>query len=201
MVGGIFKPTSYIPTKMNELFAKHLNDGTNVPNELLKKAIEDGFDKDDLLYRSVSFRFIESTRWLLENGANANSIDLCETASPFMNVNFPMLDLLLQYGADIKEDNKKRRSVLSYFILRDDVYKKLLQRGARLDTSRRWCSVTYKQYFKVYRKFLITHKWLLIRCAVKFLGLHSRAVVSANHPLRKLERGEFKDEDELFHMS
>jgi hypothetical protein len=41
---------------MNELFAKHLNDGTNVPNELLKKAIEDGFDKDDLLYRSVSFR-------------------------------------------------------------------------------------------------------------------------------------------------
>ncbi len=39
--------------------------------------------------------------------------------------------------------------------------------------------------------------WSLVKCAVKFLGLHSRAVVTANHPLRKLARGEFKEDDEV----
>jgi hypothetical protein len=39
----------------------------------------------------------------------------------------------------------------------------------------------------------IRGKWVFIRCAVKFLGLHQRAVVTANHPLRKQARGEFKD--------
>ena len=39
----------------------------------------------------------------------------------------------------------------------------------------------------------IRGKWVFIRCAVKFLGLQQRAVVTANHPLRKQARGEFKD--------
>ena len=38
-------------------------------------------------------------------------------------------------------------------------------------------------------------KWVLIRCSVKFLSLHQRAVVTANHPLRKQARGEFKEEE------
>jgi hypothetical protein len=50
-----------------------------------------------------------------------------------------------------------------------------------------------KRVPEVYAEF-VRRKWLPIRCAVKFLGLHSRAVVTANHPLRKLERGEFKEE-------
>lgn len=41
--------------------------------------------------------------------------------------------------------------------------------------------------------------WSLVKCAVKMLSLHQRAVVTANHPLRKLERGEF-NEDELSHL-
>ncbi len=40
----------------------------------------------------------------------------------------------------------------------------------------------------------IRGKWAVIKCSIKFLGLHQRAVVSANHPLRKLARGEFKEE-------
>jgi hypothetical protein len=34
-------------------------------------------------------------------------------------------------------------------------------------------------------------RWSVIRSSVKLLSLHSRAVITANHPLRKLERGEF----------
>jgi hypothetical protein len=37
--------------------------------------------------------------------------------------------------------------------------------------------------------------WSLVKCATKLLSLHQRAVVSANHPLRKLERGEFKEDE------
>ena len=52
------------------------------------------------------------------------------------------------------------------------------------------------------REFMKKHlpdvlsKWVLMRCSVKLLGLHKRAVVTANHPLRKLARGEFKEEEE-----
>jgi len=197
MVGGIFKPTPYIPTKIADLFYKHYLNKTDVPNELLKQAIEEGTNKDYLLDLSVNYWFIKSTRWLLENGANAKSARLWLTSSPCMIVNFELLDLLLQYGASIEEDNKKSsHSILSMNQLRDDVYKKLLQRGFRLDTkTRNWCSYKYGTYFQEYRKFLITHKWLLIKCAVKLLSLHQRAVVTANHPLRKLERGEFKEDE------
>ena len=39
----------------------------------------------------------------------------------------------------------------------------------------------------------ITHrKWKILKASTKFLGLHKRAVVTANHPLRLLERGEFE---------
>jgi ankyrin repeat protein len=38
---------------------------------------------------------------------------------------------------------------------------------------------------------LIRRRWVVIKCFVKFLGLQQRAVVTANHPLRKLARGEF----------
>lgn len=36
--------------------------------------------------------------------------------------------------------------------------------------------------------------WSLIKCATRLLSVHQRAVVTANHPLRKLERGEFNGE-------
>jgi hypothetical protein len=35
----------------------------------------------------------------------------------------------------------------------------------------------------------------LLWVATVLLGLHQRAVITANHPLRKLERGEFKDDE------
>lgn len=35
----------------------------------------------------------------------------------------------------------------------------------------------------------------LLWVATVLLGLHKRAVITANHPLRKLERGEFKEDE------
>ena len=44
-------------------------------------------------------------------------------------------------------------------------------------------------------KIWARRKWAVIKCAVKILGLQQRAVVTANHPLRKLARGEFNDDE------
>ncbi len=46
----------------------------------------------------------------------------------------------------------------------------------------------------IYSTFVIFKKpsWSLIKCATRLLSLHKQAVVTANHPLRKLERGEFE---------
>ena len=37
--------------------------------------------------------------------------------------------------------------------------------------------------------------WLILKCLVRFLRLHQRAAVTANHPLRKQARGEFKSNE------
>jgi len=36
-------------------------------------------------------------------------------------------------------------------------------------------------------------RWALLRAVSKILYLHTKAVVTANHPVRKLARGEFDD--------
>jgi hypothetical protein len=43
----------------------------------------------------------------------------------------------------------------------------------------------------------INTRWCKIRSAVRFLWLHKRAVVTANHPTRKRDRGEFEIEDDV----
>jgi len=35
------------------------------------------------------------------------------------------------------------------------------------------------------------NKWTIIKCIVRFLSLHHRAIITSNHPERKLLRGEF----------
>lgn len=45
---------------------------------------------------------------------------------------------------------------------------------------------------KIY-KLIPKNRWVTLKCCVKLLSLHKRAVIIANHPLRKLARGEFND--------
>jgi hypothetical protein len=52
-----------------------------------------------------------------------------------------------------------------------------------------------KQFPSLYRIW-VRRKWMLIKCSVKFLSLHQRAVVTANHPDRLRELGVFSVESE-----
>jgi hypothetical protein len=58
----------------------------------------------------------------------------------------------------------------------------------------------YKEFIKpeshmYFIKVLAKRRWVVVKCIVLVLGIHKRAVVTANHPLRLLERGEFKETD------
>jgi len=54
-----------------------------------------------------------------------------------------------------------------------------------------WSFIRFHRMDSMIKEYVRT-KWAVIRSCVKLLSLHHRAVVTANHPLRKLERGEFK---------
>ena len=58
----------------------------------------------------------------------------------------------------------------------------------------------YKEFIKpeshmYFIKVLAKRRWVVVKCIVLALGIHKRAVVTANHPLRLLERGEFNNSD------
>ena len=47
-------------------------------------------------------------------------------------------------------------------------------------------------YFKDHIKQQVRRNWTVLKVAAKFLSLHKRAVVTANHPDRKRKRNEFE---------
>jgi ankyrin repeat protein len=58
----------------------------------------------------------------------------------------------------------------------------------------------YKEFIKpeshmYFIKVLAKRRWVYLKTIVIILGVHKRAVVTANHPLRKLQRGEFNNSD------
>ena len=83
-----------------------------------------------------------------------------------------------------------------------DMYKatiNIVSRGKSFTTHSNW-KKTHKVYFKLndnnkvrdrYIILISKNHWLTIKCAVKFLSLHHRSVITANHPERKFQRGEF----------
>jgi hypothetical protein len=105
-----------------------------------------------------------------------------------------IFETLLERGVDINSKDHLGVTIFDRRLygyghdLKTLVY--LARRGARMSYS--W--VLRDKKYQILKKIWARRKWLVVRCAVKFLGLHQRAVVSANHPLRKLERGEFKEE-------
>ena len=53
-----------------------------------------------------------------------------------------------------------------------------------------------KRRFPTLYRIWVRRKWMLIKCSVRFLRLHQRAVVTANHPQRLRDLGTFEVECE-----
>lgn len=57
------------------------------------------------------------------------------------------------------------------------------------------CEVHFSCTRTLYNVKKQRRRWTIIRSVMKLLSLHQRAVVTANHPLRKMARGEFDCDD------
>jgi ankyrin repeat protein len=97
---------------------------------------------------------------------------------------------LLEHGADLTVMNEKGETVLDLMI-----QKKWSRSVTELLRFRFRFSEHVKNHPEA-RRVWFRRKLTTLKCIVKFLSLHQRAVVTANHPLRKLARGEFKDESQ-----
>lgn len=130
--------------------------------------------------------FEEQAKLLIEYGADVNVDGVLHR-----NVCPRMVPLLIRAGVDINGLNAEGYSVIQQALMRDyfgHVVEALIKFRPKLDEK---CKSKLKKKFP--RSYLawIIGKWNILKPCVKLLSLHARAVVTANHPQRMLERGEF----------
>ena len=135
----------------------------------------------------------EIVELLLQYKADVNKkLNLCHPIFLVCITEFKILNMLLDHGADVNAENENGLTIMDIYLrspLKTHMFQFLLKHGARL---------RFSKFLKRRPEMLCIwarRRWAVIKCAVKFLGLQQRAVVTANHPLRKLARGEFNVEE------
>jgi hypothetical protein len=185
--------------KAIKLLLKH---GAN-PNQLVSTRLN---PQPPLVY-FLSIKKYESATVLLEHGADPNDRRFSALHAIMRYSKF--IPLLVKKGADVNiissyfgttplEHAVYLLTISTHVVpeLRDDLFcfiRTIMKYRPKVDDySREFIKYNLPDVFSKW----IRGKWVLIRCSVKLLGLHQRAVVTANHPLKKLARGEFKNEEE-----
>jgi len=169
--------------------------------ENVKLLLESGADPNQYAFENCTLlelccyhpSMVTQAKLLLEYGAKVDFMTTRENTilHTVYDKCYEVIPLLIQKGADVNAENQYGMTPL-YHALNWKKFKvatELLKHKPKMSKD---CLNLFKSRLPdVYRKFLITHKWSLIKCAVKLLALHQRAIITANHPLRMLERGEF----------
>jgi ankyrin repeat protein len=181
-----------------------------------KLLLERGADPNQRFWQgSVENPLVTCIQWghdhlamlLIQHGANVHCKDLSgRTLIRYVDVlrQRKIFEALLERGVDINSKDDTGKTTLDcrlvnrrYFDLTDGTLIFLARRGARIDF--KFILPLQKENPELWSRLKTIwsrRKWLVVRCSVKLLGLQQRAVVTANHPLRKLERGEFKEDGE-----
>ena len=201
------------------LLKKYLDNGNN-PNEYLsngyllfysfknepdcvKLLLESGlnpnkpvcnFCNESQLNISLFYGSIECTELLLKYGADPNCMN--DELHHLLYVIYYKKDkyflesfeLLMKYGADINVKSTSGDSLMD--LLPNDTFLKYSEVLLKYNPPLKY-DPRLKQVPKVL-KYWCQRKWAIIRSATKLLSLHQRAVVSANHPNRLKELGEFE---------
>jgi ankyrin repeat protein len=158
-----------------------------------------------LLATCITWGHDDLAMLLIKHGANVHWRDSSErTVIRYVDVHRQrkIFEALLERGVDInsKDDTGKtmldrrienrRFSNIAGFRLENIIF--LVRRGARIDFKIILpLQKENPELWSILKAIWARRKWLVMKCSVKFLSLHQRAVVTANHPLRKLERSEF----------
>ncbi len=189
----------------------HLSRTTNI--KIIKMLLGHGADPNKIyiddecpvLLKHIYYKNFEIVKLLLEYGANPN---VC-TNNPdndngegimyaiHTSLTFypKILPLLVEKGADINKcmitNDGVTLSVIDCALLTENkkIINFFLKKRVRMSGSA--IALLYDKYPLLYKKW-VNSKWIIIKCIIKFLSLHQRAVISANHPLKKLKRNEFE---------
>jgi len=144
------------------------------------------YDSHTMLTSAASDNMNDIVKRCIQLGAKLDTPLYCA----LNHYNFKTAEILLKAGANpnMKIDGVPLIcSLTTWYFDYYRVINILLKYGALLNTipqNRR----------RLFMKHVAHRKWVLLRAVMKLLSLHQRAVVTANHPLRKLARGEFKEE-------
>lgn len=143
----------------------------------VKRLLELGLDlngewpnkEHGLLHTALTYSTPQIAELILERGADPNEI----SNGQFVIFWGHYIKLLIKYGAFISTVKYNNISLRSWLQFCCTVNKKA------------------KKAFKILCQKLAKRRWVFVKCYMKLLYLHQRAVVTANNPIRKLNRGEF----------
>jgi ankyrin repeat protein len=151
-------------------------------DNIVKKCISLGTDVNRVnqfgttaLFLAMYSHEITTIKILLEAGANPN------IKINFINNTIPVIFLFNWFTDD------------SIYI---DIAKMLINYGAKLNEFYKYKDIYKDKYsfhmIKFFKPLVIKHRWAMIKCVIKLLSVHKRAVITANHPDRLLEQGVFE---------
>ncbi len=176
------------PNEYVELYSKlylHMNEF-----EIFKKLLECGADPNQMCRKgtqhyTLMWAFCFSNKWehvklMIKHGATVDPELIRVNRCP------EFVPLLIQKGADINDQGLPIAHAL--YSYDEDLVEAVLKYRPKMNCK---LILQLKTVFpRLYLKW-IRCKWSLLKPCVKLLSLHARAVITANHPLRMLERGEF----------
>lgn len=146
-------------------------------------------DADTALDYALLSDNIELVGILLKHGADPNVKNTHGETSLFTAYRcscFSTLAFLAKHGADLKATNKKGETVLDLMIQNHG--------GSEWTMDLLQFPFLFSRHVKDHpeaRRIWFRRRMVTLLCVAKLLSLHQRAVVTANHPLRKLSRNEF----------
>jgi len=146
----------------------------------------------------VGHGLLEQAKLLIEYGADVNVCSHMQENLFHINKCGELVPILVNRGVDINKEftpvssepawAKTPIQVAIEYEEFGDVLEPLMRYRPQMNgyTKRR----LKRKCPELYRRW-IRGKWSIVKSCVKLLSLHARAVVTANHPLRKLARSEF----------
>ena len=145
-------------------------------DNIVKKSIALGADVNwvnhvgtTALFLAMYNQRITTIKILLEAGANPNILSTTGT---------PIIFLFKWYTDD------------SNYL---DIAKMLIEYGAKLNEFYKYKDKISFHMIKFFKPLVIKRRWAIIKCVIKLLSVHKRAVERVNHPDRLLQAGVFQD--------
>ncbi len=150
---------------------------------------------------------IDIVKRCIRFGADVNKVD-CNDSPPlylalllhyfYKTIQLNIAKILFKAGADPNKKIKRGNTIMPMiFYLNNDIgIKELIKYGALINEFYK-----YKEIIKEFMdpetchyfiKVLAKRRWVYLKCVVLILGIHKRAVVTANHPDRLKQQGVFE---------